>query len=161
MRPRQHRGHLQLQPLVRRQELPDQPETAPHCRSCLSLSDDDHCLRSILLLLQRPAKEEHPTSIWSKHGPSAAPRERAGPDDGPNRDSEVGHVRTQQAGEEQTFRGSRWRPQWTSPPATASLQPGLSEPSSGNLAGQLWECDEPGKPGGQRDQQCGRAQGQT
>ncbi len=52
-------GVVQLQRLVRREELPDQPEAAADCGRRLRLSHDDHRLRGQLLLLQGPAQEKH------------------------------------------------------------------------------------------------------
>ena len=53
----QLRGLLQLQPLVRRQELSDQPEAVADRGRSERVSDDDHRVRSLLLLLQRQEEE--------------------------------------------------------------------------------------------------------
>ena len=162
MCPRGQRRVLQLQSLVRRQELPDQPETSPHSWSRVSVLDDDYCLRCLLLLLQGPAKEEHSSSVRSEHGPTTTTCERTRPYDGPNGDGEISHVRTQQTGKEQTLWWSWWRPQWaSSSPAATLVQSGLGGSRSRDLAGQLWKCDQPRQPGGERDQQRGGAQGQA
>ena len=52
-------GQLQLQPLVRGQELPDQPQAAADRGRRQCVPHDDHRLWRLLLLLQGQEEETH------------------------------------------------------------------------------------------------------